>query len=98
MDEIVVKGKLAGELRRTKKLALGGATTITVLSAGLASIPMTGGLSAFAVAPVAALKSFEIAAIITAASIGVGLIVAIFRGYEENSFKKGELVLRRKQK
>ncbi|SEM49259.1 hypothetical protein SAMN04487857_102269 [Pseudomonas sp. ok272] len=50
-----------------------------------------------AAAPVAALTGFEIAAIIAAASLGLGLIIALFKDYEEVSCEPGKLVLKKKQ-
>lgn len=94
--EIVVRGALADKLKRGKKIALAGSITIAALAAALAATPMTGGLSFLAAAPVAALTGFEIAAIIAAASIGLALIIALFKDYEEISYENGKLVLKKK--
>lgn len=59
--------------------------------------PLTGGLSMFAAAPVAALTGLEIAAIIAAASVGLALIIALFKDYEEVSYDAGKLVLKKRQ-
>jgi len=78
--------------------------------ASVASIPIATGIagltaatsSAIAVGSAAAgaatLSGIEIATIILAASVGITLIVAIFKDYEEISYKDGEMALRRKQK
>lgn len=95
-EEIVVLGELAGQLKKGKSIAVAGAATIGVLIAALAATPFTGGLSMFAAAPVAALTGLEIAAIIAAAAVGITLIVAVFKDYEEISYDNGKLVLRKR--
>lgn len=95
--QIIVEGNLADNLKRSKKIATAGAITIALLGTALAAIPFTGGLSMAAAVPVAALTGFEIAAIIAAASLGLGLIIALFKDYEEISCEPGKLVLKKKQ-
>ncbi|MFY1022122.1 hypothetical protein [Ectopseudomonas khazarica] len=97
-ENIIVKGALANDLKKAKKIALAGSVTIGALSAALAAIPFTGGLSMVAAAPIAALTGFEIAAIIVVASLGLALIIALFKDYEEISYEEGRLVLKKKQK
>lgn len=100
--EIVVVGELADKLKKAKKVATLSAAGLAALGAviGVATVaaPMTGGLSYMAAVPVAAFTGLEIAAIITASFLGVGLIVAIFSGYEEISFERGSMKLRKKSK
>jgi CBS-domain-containing membrane protein len=96
VDEIVITGKLANDLKKTKKIAYASVGTIAVLTAAIAATPFTGGLSAIGLIPVAAMTGFEIAAIIIAASIGITLIIAIFKDYEEVDYEDGRLRLRRK--
>lgn len=98
VDEIVVTGSLAKKLDTVKKIATAGTAVIALITTALGAMPFTGGLSAFAAAPVAAMTGFEIAAIITAVSLGIGLIVALFRDYEEISFLNDKLVLRKKKR
>lgn len=99
--EIVVEGELADKLRTTKKIATLGKYAlglVTAAAAGsIALTPVTGGASLVGLAPVAAFTGIEVAAIIVAASLGIGLILAVFKGYEEISYSKGHLVLRKKQ-
>jgi hypothetical protein len=94
--EIVVIGKLADDLKKGKKLAYLGAGALAALTAALAATPFTGGMSMFAAAPIAALTGVEISGIIIAASLGLSLIIAIFKGYDEISYKSGELKLKKK--
>ena len=96
-EQIIVEGSLADNLKKSKKIALAGSITLGLLTAALAAIPFTGGLSMAAAVPVAALTGFEIAAIIAAASLGLGLIIALFKGYEEISYEHGKMVLKKKQ-
>ena len=96
--EITIVGSLANDLHRTKRVAkLGAAALAAIAALGVAAVP-TGGLSMFAMAPVAALTGMEISAIILALSVGVALILAIFKEYEEIGYSDGELILRKKRK
>lgn len=54
-------------------------------------------MSALAAAPIAAMSGFEIAAIIAAASIGITLIIAIFKDYEEIEVGEGRMKLKRRK-
>ena len=94
--EIIVSGSLASDLKKAKKIALAGAVTLAALGAALAAMPFTGGLSALAAAPIATLTGLEIAAIIAATSVGLSLVIAVFKDYEEVSYENGKLILRRK--
>lgn len=104
--EIIVQGKLADKLKKSKKVALLSGVSLVILlaAAGGATVtaPVTGGASYFiaapVVAPVAAYTGLEVAAIITAISLGIGLIIALFKEYEEVGYSKGRLVLRKKQR
>ena len=96
-DEILVVGKLSSDLKKTKNIAYAGATTIAVLTAALIATPFTGGLTMFAAAPVAALTGIEISAIIISASLGVSLIIAVFRDYEEISYGPNGMLLQKKK-
>lgn len=102
VKEIVVVGELAGKLRKAKKVALLGRVALAALAATLGvatfTAPVTGGVSYLAAAPVAALTGVEIAAIITATALGVSLVIAVFKDYEEISFENGKMTLRRKGK
>ncbi len=98
-QEIIVTDSLANQLKKTKPIAFMSAITLGIIAAAIAATPFTGGLSAGAgLVGVATLSGLEIATIIIAASIGITLIVAVFKDYEEISYKDGEMVLRRKKK
>ena len=98
--EIIVTGELAEKLRKAKKVAFLGkiamAALVATLGAATLTAPVTGGLSYFAAAPVATLTGMEIAAIIAASSLGIALVIAVFKDYEEVSFESGKMTLKRK--
>ena len=100
-DEIIVEGNLAEKLHKTKKVAmLSGVALTAILALGggaVALTPVSGGLSMLALAPVAALSGLEIATIITAVAIGVSLIIAVAKDYEEISYDGSQLTLRKKK-
>ena len=97
-DEIIVDGKLANDLKKSKKIALASGVVLVGITAAIGLMPVTGGLSVGVAAGVATLTGIEISAIIVAASLGIGLIIAIYKDYEEISYKDGELVIRKKAK
>ena len=98
-DEIILVGAIANNLKKSKKITTLGKGALGVLTAtfGAATViaPTTGGLSYAVLAPVAFLTGLEIVAIIAALSIGIALILAIFKGYEEISYEPNKLVLRK---
>ncbi|MFI3155242.1 MAG: hypothetical protein QX199_03710 [Methylococcaceae bacterium] len=98
--EIIVTGELANKLKRAKKITLLGAGTlaavIALLGTATVTAPITGGLSYAFAAPAAALSGLEIATIIVAASLGISLIIALFKDYEEIEYSKERLILRRR--
>lgn len=101
-NEILVQGDLADKLRKSSqiakvsKFALIGITGI--LGVAAVSAPISGGLSFAAAVPIATLTGVEIATIITASAIGLTLVIAIFKDYEEISYSSGKLKLKKKQK
>lgn len=101
-EEIIIRGEMAKKLKKASKIMklskVGLGVLVSVLGVGVATAPLTGGISTLVAAPVAAMTGLEIAAIIAASAIGVSLIIAIFKDYEEISFEEGKLILRKKQK
>lgn len=102
VERIIIKGDLAEKIYKTRGFAKVGAGTIATLGGllGVATLaaPVTGGISFAVAAPIAALTGLEIAAIIIASSVGISLISAVWMGYEDISFKRGdqELIIRKK--
>ena len=100
VQEIVVEGKLAKHLKNGKRVRTIGAGTLAVLGAAIAALPF-GGISLAVAVPIAALTGLEIALIIAAVFVGLALLIALWKEYEEISFGyfDGEwrLVLRKKQ-
>jgi hypothetical protein len=100
INDIIVEGELASKLKTSKRIAQLGAASIAVLVGIVGLSPFTGGLSFIGLAPFAALTGLEISAIIIAASIGLALIIAVFRDYEEISYEPGppqRLVLKKRR-
>ncbi|PTX14767.1 hypothetical protein SAMN04488598_1714 [Halanaerobium congolense] len=97
IDKIIVKGELANKLHKSKKISKLGKGAVALLIASVGAAPITGGLSTFALAPVAAATGLQIAAIIAAATVGIALIIAVFKEYDEIKYKDGELILKRKR-
>ncbi|MGP3141445.1 hypothetical protein [Serratia nevei] len=96
-DYIIVEGELADKLKKGKKVAKASGVTITVIAAAIAAAPFTGGISTLGAASAAALTGTEIVAIIAAASIGIALIIGVFKDYEEIEVGPGTLKLKRRQ-
>ncbi len=101
VSEIVVVGKLADKLHRSRKIAKLSAATLAVLIAALGVAVLAGpetlGFSVYAVGAVAAgMTGIEIAAIIAAVSVGLALVLAVYKEYDEISYESGKLSLRRK--
>ena len=100
VQEIVVEGELAKHVKDGQRVGKIGAATLAVLGAAIAALPF-GGISLAIAAPIAALTGLEIALIIAVVFVGLALLIAIWKEYEEISFGycDGEwrLVLRKKQ-
>ncbi|MCB7129066.1 MAG: hypothetical protein J3T61_05975 [Candidatus Brocadiales bacterium] len=100
-DSILVRGELAEKLNTALRIRSASKWAIGLLAASLASIPFTGGLSAVAAAPIAALTGIEIVAIIAVAALGVTLVFMILRDFKKVTFcakngdKEAELKLER---
>lgn len=95
-DEIIIEGTLADDLKKSKKIALASGATLAAITAAIGLAPVTGGMSAIGLAPLVALTGIEIATIIIAASIGLSLILAIYKDYEEIIYENGRMTLRKK--
>ena len=116
VDEIIIIGRLANQLKKAKKITALSGLSIAALTAATASImtipaatvsaPVTGGVSFMGVGITAAtttaaavtLTGMEIATIIFIGSVGIIVIIAIFKDYEEIEFSKERMVLRKRSK
>ena len=106
VEEIIVVGKLAKDLKKAKKITTLSAASLGVLTAvigvGAAMAPFTAGASlVFSVTgtgAAAASTGLSIPAIIAIATLGSGLVLMMFKYYEEVEFdlKNQTLKLRRK--
>ena len=109
VDEIIVEGKLAKKMKKTQKLryvapatlaGLGGA--IAVVAGGIATAPVTGGMSAIAsgsaVLAISASTGLNAAAVIIAVSVGITLLTHVFKEYDEVEIGYGGACLKLKRK
>ena len=101
VEEIVVEGELAKHVKNGKRVRTIGAGTLAVLGAAIGASPFTGGLSLAIAAPIAASTGLALAVVIAAVFVGLAILIALWKEYEEISFGyfDGELrlVLRKKQ-
>lgn len=95
---IIIEEELANEIKKTKAVTKVSGVVIATMIATFATIPLTGGGSVLVVSSLAALSGLDIAVIIAAASIGIALIIAVFRDYEEIEFSNGKMILKLKRK
>ena len=107
IDEIIVVGKLAKDLKAAKKittLSTGALAALTAFVAGgVATAPFTGGtsmvFSAVAVAPIAVTTGLSVPAIILIAVLGVGFVTTLFKEYDiEIDIRNQTIRLLRKEK
>lgn len=103
VEEIIVVGKLAKDLKKAKKITTLSATSLAaltaVIGAGAAVAPFTGGASLVAsFTGAAASTGLSIPIIMAIATLGSGLVLMMFKYYEEVEFdlKNQTLKLRRK--
>lgn len=101
VDEIIIEGKLAKQIRDLEKIKLFSPVAIGALTAAgvafLASTvsgPITGGISYFAAVATletaAATTGLSVPLIILSCSIGVALLVAIFKEYDMEAVVSGK--------
>lgn len=94
VNTIIVEGKLAKDLKATEKIKTIGPVAMATLTAFIATIPASGGVSAVAAASVAAATGMDVAAIILAASLGIGFILAIYKEYDVIEFDLEKRIMR----
>ena len=82
--EIIVVGELAEKIHRSKKITKLGPIALAALTAAIAAIPLTGGVSAaLGITTAAALTGMEIATIAGGVFVGVYLLIALYKDYDE---------------
>ncbi|EHW0577205.1 TPA: hypothetical protein ACGBCJ_001745 [Escherichia coli] len=92
---IIIEGELANKIKKAKAVTKVSGVVIAAMIATCATIPLTGGGSVLAVSSLAALSGLDIAIIIAAASIGIALVIAVFRNYEEIEFSNGKMICKK---
>jgi hypothetical protein len=98
VEEIIIEGELAEKVKNGKKILTVGKITLIALTGAIAAIPFTGGMSVAAFAPVAVLTGLEIALIVAAAFVGLSLLTAVWKNYDEVEFSFQPLRLKLKKK
>lgn len=110
VDEIVVTGKLAKDLANAQKITKLGKVAMGALTACIAAVaaatvmaPETGGASLLAVAATlgttAATTGLNVSAILLICSLGLTVIMAIFKEYDVITLKLGpDVVIKLKKK
>jgi hypothetical protein len=97
-EEIVVKGSLAHNLKKSQSIENASLATLAIFFAAFVVVP--GAMPAsflasrFLAAPIAAATGIEMAALIVAISIGIFLIIEVFQNYEVISYNDEELEMR----
>lgn len=89
VDIIIVEGDLAKKVKNGKKIVKLGAASLAVIGTAIAAAPFTGGASLLFAAPVAAAAGTSTLVIIAAVVVGVALLLAIWKNYEEIEFSAG---------
>lgn len=95
--EIHIMGDLADKVHNGKKIVTLGKVTLGAVGTAIAALPFTGGVSAAALAPIAAMSGLEIAAVIAICFVGIALLIAVWNNYSEVEFSSGDLKLRLKK-
>ena len=101
VPDIQVLGDAAEELNKALKVRSASRWSFGVLGAALGAAPFTGGLSAVAAAPIAALTGTQIVVIVAIAAIWLVVVTAIIKEYdviEVDVSPEGELRLRLRRK
>jgi multisubunit Na+/H+ antiporter MnhC subunit len=100
VDKIIVKGELAEKMRKIRKISTLSnkkmALLASIIGAGVVATPFTGGFSLAAAAPAAAATGIPASVIITAATIGITTITALFLGYNVRITPEGDVILDKK--
>lgn len=86
VPKIIIEGELAEKVNTALKIKKASKTTVAILSAAIATIPFTGGISLPLVGGIAALTGLEIALILAIIFLGITLVMIIAREYKRVSF------------
>lgn len=90
-QEIIATGDLATDLKKASVIKALGPVAIGTLTAALALIPVTGGVSMVLAAPVWATVGITDTVVVTAiVTLGLTLVLAIFKEYDVEFEKTAE--------
>lgn len=97
VKEIFIKGNLADQMARSRKIARMGGASLAVIAAatagGVALAPATGGLSLGFTAGAAAMTGTGVATVVAVSSIGLSLVIAVLKDYKVIEVKTGFMSL-----
>ena len=98
-EYIIVKGDLADKLKKAEAISKLSKVSLGILTVALAATPLTGGVAGLVgLSAVAVSTGLSVPAIIIATALGIALILAVCKEYEEIEYDNGKLVLRKKRK
>ncbi len=95
--EITIKGNLAKNIYKSRKIFKNKIALGTLSVIGVTAI-FSKGMTAIAVAPLAAVTGTEVVALIAVCVIGIGFLIALFKDYEEIEMSTTNIILRKKSK
>ncbi len=96
VDEIIVEGELAEQVHNGKKIIVIGAAALAIIGASIAAAPFTLGFSMVLAGPIAVSAGVEVSLVLAVLFVGMGLLLAIWKEYDEIEYSGRRLVLRKK--
>ncbi|MEZ7892686.1 MAG: hypothetical protein QMC67_13155 [Candidatus Wallbacteria bacterium] len=94
VEEIVILGELAKQVHNGRKIISIGKIALGIITTLIVTTPFT---TIFA-AQIASFTGVEIALILSIIFVGIGLLLAIWKEYDEIEYSDGHLKIRRKKK
>lgn len=82
-DILVIEGRLAKQVRTSRKIKSVGPAALAILVASIAAIPLTGGASFLLAGPIAASAGVSVVLVLALLSLGLWVVFAIWGDYEE---------------
>ncbi|VVE47409.1 hypothetical protein PCO31111_04514 [Pandoraea communis] len=80
IDVIFVEGELVGQLKKSKRIATLGVAGLAAIAALAAASPFTMGVSGIVAAGI---TGMELSALVFVVAVGVAVLLALFKDYEE---------------
>jgi len=96
VNEITVVGELADHVHGGKRIMITGSLALGGITAAIAAMPFTGGISMAVAGPIAISAGVEIALVLSVIFVGAALLMAIWKDYNEIEYSSGKLILKKK--